>query len=147
MITSGIGRQAERVSVRLGRTHRNLYLAYTGYAILDLALGLNFLFLHPVFDPLGIPKMPVGVIFVALGVAKLILLNLWRNMDVLRAVTAANLAALFFWCGALTLSYFQLHQTSLQLPITYLALGIIGLPLLAEPFVNPASRPPGKGGR
>jgi predicted membrane channel-forming protein YqfA (hemolysin III family) len=124
-------------SSRLSQSHPNLYKAFTAYALISLALGLNFIFLKPTFDPLGVPKGLIGAIFLALGSTKLLLLNVYRSLRLLRLVMAMAIGVMLFWTGALTLAFFKLGQTSLQLPITYLGLSILGMPLLVEPSVNP----------
>jgi hypothetical protein len=121
----------------LSRTHPNLYKAFTVYALISLALGFNFIFLKPTFDPLNIPKGLIGVIFVGLGMTKLILLNVYRDLRLLRLVMAIAIGVMLFWTGALTLAFFKLGQTSLQLPLTYLGLSVLGMPLLVEPPLNP----------
>jgi hypothetical protein len=123
--------------MNLRRTHPNLYKAYTVYAALNVALGLNFLFLNPTFDPLDIPKAIPGAVFLTLGLAELSFLNIFRNAALLRLTMATAITSMFFWCGALTFDFFRLEQTSLQLPLTFLGLAVLGMPLLAEPSVNP----------
>lgn len=130
---------ARRIARRGFRdSHPNLFRAYALYGFLCVALGLNFLFLNPTFDPLGIPKCVPGVAFLALGVAVLMSLT-FRNVALLRVTLASLVAVMFFWCGALTFDFFRLGQTSLQLPITFMALGALGIPLTIEPLLNPVT--------
>jgi hypothetical protein len=124
-------------ATRLSQTHPNLYKAFMVYALISLALGANFIFLKPTFDPLNIPKGLIGAIFVGLGVIKLLLLNVYHSLRLLRLVMAIAIGVMLFWTGALTLDFFKLGQTSLQLPLTYLGLSVLGMPLLVEPSVNP----------
>lgn len=123
----------------LRRTHPNLYGVYLVYGFLCIALGLNFLFLNPTFDPLDIPKQVPGGVFMALGVSVLTFLQVRRNATLLRVSMASLVAVLFFWCAALIFDFFRLGQTSLQLPITFLALAALGIPLTIEPAVNPVT--------
>jgi hypothetical protein len=126
--------------LNLRRTHPNLYVAYTVYACISIGLGLNFLFLNPTFDPLDIPKQVPGVVFLALGLTKLVCLNFVRRHGPLRLTMATAITIMFFWSGALIFDFFRLAQTSLQLPITFLGLAATGMPLLAEPPINPVTR-------
>lgn len=119
--------------------HPNLYTMYLTYALLSIALGLNFLFLHPAFDPLHIPKWSIGTAFLGCGVVKLTLLVFASNTTSLRLSMALSVALMSFWAGALTFAFFQLHQTSMQLPLTYIGLAVLGFLLLTEPFINPAT--------
>lgn len=122
--------------MNLRRSHPNLYRAYLVYGLMCVALGLNFIFLNPTFDPLDIPKQVPGAIFLALGSASLFFLRVWRRATWLRVAMAVTIGAMFFWCGALVFDFFRLAQTSLQLPITFAALGALGIPLMLEPPVN-----------
>jgi len=125
--------------MNLRRSHPNLFKLYLVYALTCIALGVNFLFSTPAFDPIGISKQIPGVVFLALGLAQLVYLTVFRSAVGLRAVMALIIAAMFFWCGVLVADFFRLHQTSLQLPIVYLALGALGYPLMAEPPTNPTT--------
>lgn len=127
------------------RTHPNLYGAYLMYGLLCVALGLNFLFLNPTFDPLNVPKQVPGGVFLVLGTCLLTFLNVRRSATLLRAAMASLIGVFLFWTGALTLDFFRLGQTSLQLPITFLALGALAIPLTIEPLVNPVTSKIGNG--
>lgn len=129
----------------LRRTHPNLFRVYATYGFLCIALGLNFLFLKPTFNPLDVPKVVPGWVFLVLGVTVLTFLRAFRSATLLRAAMASTVAILFFWCGTLTFHFFQLSQTSLQLPITFLALGVLGIPLTIEPSINPVTNKNGNG--
>lgn len=120
-------------------THPNLYKTYITYAVLSVALGLNFLFLTPTFMPLDVPKWPIGFTLLACGVTKLMLLVPDLNSIWLRRSMALSVMIYSFWAAALTYDFFRLSQTSLQLPLTYMGLATVGLLLLLEPFTNPAT--------
>lgn len=124
---------------RLRDSHPNLYNAIMVYGVLMIALGLNFILLTPAFDPLGISKYIFGVVFVGIGLCKLVVLNFYRSPALVRLVVAVNVSVLFFFGGLLVAGFFQLGQTSLQLPITYFGLALIELPLLREPWLNPVT--------
>lgn len=120
-------------------THPNLYKTYMAFAVLSIALGLNFLFLTPAFMPLDIPEWLIGLTLLGCGLSKLTLLILNSHMTLLRSSMALSVAIYSFWAAALTFDFFRLSQTSLQLPICYMGLAALGLVLLAEPFTNPAT--------
>lgn len=124
---------------RLRDAHPNLYKAIMVYGLLMIALGLNFALLTPAFDPLGLSKYIFAGLFLAIGIAKLVVLNLFRHPQWVRVVVAINVSILFFFGGLLVAAFFQLGQTSLQLPITYFGLALIEMPLLYEPWLNPVT--------
>lgn len=128
-------------------THPNLYKTYVAYAVLSIALGLNFLFLTPAFRPLETPGWAIGSIFLGCGLIKLTLLLLSTNHARLRLSMALSVVIYSFWAGALTFDFFRLSQTSLQLPLTYAGLAALGVLLLLEPFTNPATEQNGHNGK
>jgi hypothetical protein len=121
----------------LRRAHPNLFRSYLTYAVLTVALGLNFLVLNPTFEPFGIPKDVCGVVFLALGLVHLCFLTVLRKAELQRVAMAATISAMFFWAGINTAEFFRLGQTSLQLPLVFFGLAVLGLPLLVEPSTNP----------
>lgn len=121
------------------KTHPNLYRTYFVYAVLSIALGLNFIFLTPTFMPLDMPKWPVGLLFLGCGVIKLAFLLTNSHSSWLRLSMALSVFIYSFWSGLLTFEFFRLSQTSLQLPLTYIGLAALGFLLLTEPFSNPAT--------
>lgn len=123
----------------MNKTHPTLYRSYLTYALLSIALGLNFLFLHPAFDPLGIPKAAAGVAFLGCGALKMVLMLAAARVSWLRASMALSVAIMTFWAAALTAEFFLRSQTSLQLPLTFIALAALGFLLTTEPGVNPAT--------
>lgn len=126
--------------VTLRHTHPNLYRALTTHACCTMALGLNFLFLTPAFNPLGVPKMPTGFVFCGVSIAKLVTLNMHGDLRRLRLATACSVALMFTWGVLQTLAYFQLKMTSLQSPILYFGLALVEYWLLTEPFTNPVTQ-------
>lgn len=120
-------------------THPNLYKTYVTYALLSIALGLNFLFLRPAFMPLDMPRWPIGLVFLGCGVSKLLALMLPSPHVLLRLSMSLSVAIYTFWGGLLTFEFVRLSQTSLQLPLTYIGLAVLGVILLTEPLVNPAT--------
>jgi len=122
--------------VELRRTHPCLWRAETGLAIINLALGLDFVVLQPTSLIYGFPNELWGAIFLALGVAELAFLNLYRRLKGARAVMAADAAYLLFLAAGTTQPFIEGHG-SLQVPIMYLALAAVQIPLVIEPFMNP----------
>lgn len=125
--------------IRLRRTHPNLYSSLMVYGLLNIALALNFIFLTPAFDPLGINKYIFGVIFIVMGAVKILALNIAAPPRFLRFTVAANVSLFLFFGGILVAGFFSEGQTSLQLPLTYFGLAFIEYPLLKEPLVNPVT--------
>lgn len=120
-------------------THPNLWKTYLAYAVLSIALGLNFLFLTPTFMPLEVPKWPIGLLLLGCGIVKLALLSRKSSNGWLRRSMALAVAIYLFWALALTYDFFRLDMTSMQLPLTYIGLATLGALLLLEPFINPAT--------
>lgn len=120
-------------------THPNLWKTYLAYAVLSIALGLNFLFLTPTFMPLDIPEWLIGLTLLACGVFKLDLLLLNSHNKWLRLSMALSVFIYSFWAVATTYDFFRLSQTSMQLPLTYMGLAVLGFLLLLEPAINPAT--------
>jgi hypothetical protein len=123
-------------SIRLSRTHPTLYRTVMLFAVLSIALGLNFWILAPTFWIYDLPNALWGTIFLALGTAKIVFLNFWRRLRAVRAVMAFAVAY-FLFLSVGTGQPFVEGQGSLQLPILYLFCAGFQIPLLLEPFINP----------
>lgn len=123
-------------SIYLWHTHPNLYLAVTTLAAINIALGLNFVFLQPTFLIYDSPNLLWGLIFLTLGVGKLVFLNVVRKLKAVRAVMAFAVAYMIFLGVGTTTPFFE-GSGSLQLPIMYLSLAALQIPLIVEPFINP----------
>jgi hypothetical protein len=77
-----------------------------------------------------------AAVFLLIGLSGLVLLNLWRRLRLLRATTSLSVAySLFLAVG--TSQPLLDGKGSLQLPLMYLALAALQIPLMLEPFVNP----------
>lgn len=124
-----------RVDIR--KTHPGLYHAIMTLGVMGVALGFNFWFSNPTFDPWP-GKNIVGVVFFLLGISKLVFLNLVRNLRMVRILMATAISFMFFW-GLTNTQQFFAGNASLQLPILYMALSILQLPLLVEPPINPVT--------
>lgn len=85
-----------------------------------------------------IPKEIIGSIFLALGVSKLIFLQAFRNLRMLRLAMAAEVMFMAFWGIGTSITFFR-GQTSLQLFVLYAGLSSLEVFLLLEPIVNPVS--------
>lgn len=123
-----------RVNIR--RTHPNLYFSIMVLAFGEVALGINFFIFTPTFDPYGIPKEAVGVVFLALGLSQLIFLNVFRNLKMVRIMLAVSISFMFFWGIGNTEQFFN-GKASLQLPIMFFVVSVLQIPLLIEAPVNP----------
>lgn len=126
-------------------THPNLYKTYLTYAVLSIALGLNFFFLTPAFMPFQLDKFRVGLPFLGCGIIKLMLLLFNSRNKWLRLSMALSVFIYTFWAGALTFDFFDRSLTSMQLPIFVLGLAALGYFLLIEPATNPATEKNGNG--
>lgn len=120
------------------KTNPTTWLRLMIFALLSIALGLNFIFLTPTFMPFDMTKWPIGILLVGCGVLKLTLL-LVNSSPIMwvRASMAMSVVIYSFWGTILTIEFFRLDQTSLQLPLTYIGLSALGILLLSEPFANP----------
>lgn len=108
---------------------------------MSVALAVNFWTNTPTFNPYGIPKNIVGVVFCLLGVYLLVFLNVppLRNLRRVRFGLAVSLGWMLFWGISNTQQAFA-GNASFQLPILLIALAIIHLPLLVEAPVNPMTQ-------
>lgn len=122
--------------IRLRLTHPNLWRSVQIYAALTVALGFNFILLHPTFPIYGASYYLWGGIFLGLGTAKLVFSNVVHNLTAVRVAMAAEIAYMLF-LGVGTMEPYLNGVGSLQLPILYLGLCALELPLLLEPFFNP----------
>lgn len=127
-------RRHSRVNIR--HTHPGLYHSIMTLGVMSVALAVNFWGSNPTFNPYGISKDLIGGIFFILGVSQLVFLNVFRDLRKVRLVLAASVSFMFFW-GASNAQQSFAGEASFQLPILYLALAILQIPLLIEPPVNP----------
>jgi len=105
-------------------------------AVMSIALAANFWISNPAFNPFGINKNYVGVVFAVLGVWQLVFLNVFHSLEMVRLGLAASSFILAFW-GLSNAQQFIAGVASLQLPILYLALAAFARILLVEAPVNP----------
>lgn len=123
-------------SIVIRKTHPGLYRSLMVLGATGIALGLNFLFSTPTFNPYGIPKGVVGAVFMLLGVGQVAALNVFHSLRMVRIVLAVSVGVMFFW-GLSNAQQFFDGRASLQLPILYVALSLLQVPLLIESPVNP----------
>lgn len=127
----------DRVRIRL--THPGLFHSLMTLSVMHLGLAVNFWISNPTFNPYGISKNIIGVVFFLLGVSQQVFLNVFRNLRMVRIGLAASLTFMFFWGLSNTQQFFA-GNASLQLPILYLALAVLQIPLLIESPVNPMTK-------
>lgn len=118
------------------RTHRNLFVAITILAVMELALAANLYLSKPTFTPYGIPREAIATVFLLLGTSQLFFLNIRRNLKLVRLMIASTMAFMLFWGITNTQQAFA-GKSSYQLPILYIGLAALQFPLLIEPSINP----------
>lgn len=123
-------------TIDIRKTHPNLYWLVMILGGVGIALGLNFILNSPTFLIYAAPNVLWGVIFLALGVVKIIALNFYRRLRLVRAIMAFGVAYMMFLSFG-TCQPFLEGSGSLQLPILYAGLSALQIPLLVEPFINP----------
>lgn len=122
--------------INLRLSHPTLYRGIMTFAIINMALALNFFFTNPTFNPYEIDKSVVGAIFMSLGFSKIIFLNVYRSLKVVRALMTLEIMFMLFWGLGNTITFWQ-GKTSLQLLVLYVGMAANETWLLLEPFVNP----------
>lgn len=131
--------------VNLHRTHPTLYRLVMSIAVIQVALGLNFLIgkdvlgltsFTPAFYVWGMPNWLWATFFLAIGGSKLVFLNLYRSLRLTRATMALAVAYLSFFALG-TMQPALEGKGSLQLPILYAGMVALNVWLLLEPFINP----------
>lgn len=128
-----------RQTVNIRKSHPNLYRLIMVLSVMYVLLGLNFFFTVPTFNPYNMPYPLVGAIFLTLGLLKIILLNVFRDLPWLRRIMALEIAVSFWWGIGASITFFR-GQTSLQLSILYAGLSFLETCLLMEPYSNPLTK-------
>lgn len=108
-------------------------------SVMSVLLAVNFWTSNPTFNPYDIPKNLIGVVFAALGVYQLVFLNVFHSLPRVRFGLAVSLGWLMFW-GLSNTQQALAGNASFQLPILYVALAALHLPLLVEAPVNPMTQ-------
>lgn len=117
-------------------SHPNLFKSIITFACINIGLGLNFLLTNPTFNPYGIDKTIIGMIFLGLGLGKIVSLLVVYNMKAIRILMALEVAFMVFWGIGSSITFFQ-GRTSLQLFVLYIGIAVSETFLLLEPVVNP----------
>lgn len=123
-------------TIDVRKTHPNLWRSVMLYASVNMLLGLNFLVLQPTFLIYDQSNYLWGVIFLAAGLAKVVFLNFYRSLRNVRLTMAFEVSFMFFIALGATQPFLE-GEGSLQLPILYVGMALLELPMLIEPFVNP----------
>lgn len=129
----------DNIEIDIRKTHPNLYWQEMGLSLVYVLLGLNFIFLHPTFLIFERPNLLWGIVFLVLGGSEAIFLNFYRSPHLVRLCMAFSVGYMLLLCLGATQPFLE-GNGSLQNPILYLALMIVQIPLLREPFVNPWTR-------
>lgn len=132
------------MSVNVRQAHPNYWVSVMTFSGIYLALALNFLFLNPSFLIFGAPNQVWGSIFLMLSIGQILLISkgCLRWLRRLMACSVVYLAVL----GAGTSQPFLDRTGSLQLPIMYVGLATLLVPLRAEPPSNPLTMKEPTGG-
>lgn len=123
-----------RVIIR--KTHPGLYRSLMSLSFMNMALAVNFWYSTPTFNPYDIPKNIIGWVFFLFGIVLIFFLNVWRDLRIIRIILAISISFMFFW-GCSNAEQFFAGKASLQLPILYVTLAFLQIPLLTESPVNP----------
>lgn len=122
--------------VKIRNTHPALYRTLMALGFMGVALGFNFWLSKPTFNPYGVSKDIIGIIFFMLGLTQIVFLNILHDLRMVRLNLAVSVSWMFFWGVSNTQQFFA-GNASLQLPIMYVTLSILQIPLLIESPVNP----------
>lgn len=135
--TEDLEELVKKVSVR--KSHPNMYRVLMIIALMSIALAINLYLTTPTFNPYGLSKTLIASIFLGLGISQIILLNLYRNLKLVRLTTATSVSFMMFWGVSNTQQAFA-GKSSFQLPILLVALAILQVSLLTEPVANPLTK-------
>lgn len=132
-------------SINIRKTHPTLYRLVMSIALIQIALGLNFLVgkdvlsltsFQPAFFVWDMPNWLWAAFFLAIGVSKIVFLNFYRSLRLTRATMAFAVAYLLFFAVG-TMQPAIEGKGSLQLPVLYAGIVALNVWLLLEPFINP----------
>lgn len=132
-------------SINVRKTHPLIYRGVMATAILFIALGLNFLVgqdvlgllaFAPTFFVWSMPNWVWAAFFLGIGLSKIVFLNLYRNLRLVRLTMAFAIAYLLFFAVGTMQPAFE-GKGSLQLPLVYAYIASVLAALLLEPFINP----------
>lgn len=123
-------------SINVRKTHPALYRLVMATAAVSVALGVNFLIFTPTFYVWDMPHELWATLFLAIGLGKIVFLNLYRSLRLTRATMTFAVAYLLFFAAG-TMQPAIEGVGSLQLPILYAGFAAVLAYLLLEPFINP----------
>lgn len=132
-------------TIDIRKTHPTLYRLVMSIALIQIALGLNFLVgkdvlgltsFQPAFFVWDMPNELWAAFFLAIGLGKIVFLNFYRSLRLTRAIMAFAVAFLLFFAVGTMQPAFE-GNGSLQLPILYGGIVALNVWLLLEPFINP----------
>lgn len=124
------------VMVKLRETHLRLFRDYLTFALVNVALGVNFFFFPPAFNPYEWPEWIVGSVFLGVGLVQLLVIFKFPKLWLIRVSVAVDMGWDIVWGTSTVLSF---PDTSMQLPILYLAYLLYKWWHLLEPFINPTT--------
>lgn len=129
----------ETKRLNLRKSHPGLYHSIFTVASMGVALAINFWFSNPTFNPYGIDKNIIGTIFALIGISQFVFLVMVRDLRMVRLMLAVSLSWMMFWGLSNTQQFFA-GRSSAQLPILFITVAIMQIPLLIEAPVNPFTR-------
>lgn len=122
--------------LNLRKSHPGLYHSIFTVAAMGIALAVNFWFSKPTFNPYGIDRHVIALVFALIGASQFVFLVLVRDLRMVRLMLAVSLSWMMFW-GLSNSQQFFAGRASLQLPILFITVSILQIPLLIESPVNP----------
>lgn len=123
-------------NIDIRKTHPNLYLMVMTLGAIDVLLAANFYWLNPTFEVYHLKNYVWASVFLTLGLAKWWFLNFKRSLRVVRMTMAFAVSFLVFFAIGTAEPWLD-GVGSLQLPIMYLGMAAVQIPMLLEPFLNP----------
>lgn len=125
-----------RQQVNLRKSHPGLFHSILTVACMGVALAFNFWIFTPTFNPYGIDKNIIGIVFAVIGLGQLVFLIVVRDLRMVRIMLAVSISWMMSWGLSNTQQVF-LGKASFQLPILFIVVSILQVPLLIESPVNP----------
>lgn len=128
---------AKKVNLRL--TNPDMYKSVMLFVIFCISMTLNYWFSKPTFNPYGIQRPWIGLTFLIIGMALILLLNVFRNLKLVRITLAVAGGLLIFWGISNTQQSFA-GKASFAFPILLFYVASIILKDLLQSPVNPMTR-------
>lgn len=121
--------------IDIRKTHPNLYWMVMIVAVVCVLLAANFFWLKPAFEVFHLSNYVWATAFLALGVAKILFLNVYINLHAVRMTMGFSVGYIFFFAVGTCEPWID-GEGSLQLPIIYLGMAAVQFVMLIEPFLN-----------